>query len=100
MGVENEGSIVFWCRCTTKDWTTDDQGYQFPTVYGANISATAVKHPDKTIQLTISGPFHQTFVFRQAIPKCHERGLFVALTWKDSAVNLYLNAVLTATASA
>lgn len=91
MGLKNEGSIVFWLSNEHKDWPTNSSGYNFPTVKHKDITAEVKKHPDKTVEIKLTGPFDKTFTFRNPIPLCDQRGLQVAMTWKDDEVQLYLN---------
>jgi hypothetical protein len=93
MNIPNEGTFMFWLKHEHKYWTTNTEGYDFGSIKKLGLSANAVKHPDKTIELKFSGPFGQ-LNFRRPIPKCDERGLQVAITWKDSEVLLYLNGQL------
>jgi len=72
-----------------KDWSTNSSGYNFGTIKQGDISAEAKKHPDKTIEIKLTGPFDKAFVFQRPIPQCDQRGLQVAMTWKDNKVQLY-----------
>lgn len=91
MGIKNEGSIVFWLNPKQKDWSTNSSGYNFGAIKQQEISAEATKHPDKTIEIKITSPFDKTFVFKNPIPQCDQRGLQVAITWTNDKVELYLN---------
>lgn len=91
MSLKNEGSIVFGLSHEHKDWPTNSSGYNFPTIKQKDIVAETTKHPDKTIEMKLIGPFDKTFVFQNPIPPCDQRGLQVAMTWKDDKVELYLN---------
>ena len=91
MGIEKEGSITFWCNHAHKDWATNRHSYDFGKVSGHGVSVTAIKHPDKIIEIIATGPLFERFQYQCPIPPCDERGLFVALTWKSENVNLYLN---------
>jgi len=91
MGLKNEGSMVFWLSHEHKDWPTNSSGYNFGTIEQKEISAEAKKHPDKTIEIKLIGPFDKTFVFKNPIPQCDQRGLQIAMTWKNDKVELYLN---------
>ena len=64
--VKNEGSIVFWLNHEHKDWPTNSSGYNFDTVQNEDISAEVTKHPDKTVEIKLTGPFDKTFVFRRS----------------------------------
>jgi hypothetical protein len=94
MGLKNEGSMVFWLNHEHKDWPTNLYGYNFGTIKQKDILAEANKHPDKTIEIKLFGPFDKSFVFQKPIPTCDQRGLQVAMTWKNDEVKLYLNGKL------
>lgn len=94
MGLKNEGSMVFGLNHENKDWSTNSSGYNFGSFQHEEISAKVTKHPDKTIEIELIGPFDKNFVFRRPIPPCDDRGLHVAITWKDDMVQLYLNGEL------
>lgn len=91
MSIREEGSVTFWLRHKHADWTTNSNGYSFGNIDTSEISVDAVKHPDRTIELTVSGPLGKDFTLRYPIPKCDARGLFVAITWESPEVKLYLN---------
>ncbi len=91
MGLKNEGSIVFELKHEHKDWSTNSLGYNFKGIELQEISAEAKKHPDKTVEIKIVGPFDKSFVFKRPIPPCSQRGLHIAMAWKDNEVKLYLN---------
>lgn len=90
MSLENEGTIAFRLGHEHRDWSTNSAGYNFGRIAEPGISVEAVKQPDKTVELNVSA-FGQHFTFRKPIPSCDEHGLFVAITWKDRKVHLYLN---------
>ena len=93
MNNQNERTLVFWLKHEHRDWTINSNGYNFGLFEKPGISANAVKHLDRTIELKFSGPFGQLH-FRRPIPRCDERGLQVVITWRDSEVKLYLNGKL------
>ncbi len=92
MAMNTEGSIRFWLQQEQPDWTIDENVYQFRSIRQSGIAIKATKHPDKTIELNVTGPLGQSLRFRQPIPPCDKRGLHVVLTWKQSEIKLYLNA--------
>jgi hypothetical protein len=93
--LQKEGSATFWLRHRDRDWAVNEKEYQFGEIRKSGMSVEASKHTDKTIDLLVSGPLGQDFKFRHPIPKCDSRGLFVAVTWQDLEVKLYLNGKLT-----
>jgi len=91
MTMEREGSITFWLRHQNVDWYKDENSYNFGPFAGAGISVHIVKHPTRKLTLDISGPFGKTHSFNVQVPECSPKGLFVAITWKDNSLRLYLN---------
>lgn len=101
MNQKNEGSIVFQVRHHHKDWATNSSCYNFRTtkLKLEGISVKTTKHPDKTVEIKLIRLSGKTFTFRNPVPACDERGLHVAITWKEDKVKLYLNGQLVETKS-
>jgi hypothetical protein len=91
MGVQDEGTITFWLRHQHADWATNGHRYDLGRTYRSGVFVEAVKQPDRTIELSVSGPLGETFDMRSPIPPCDARGLFVAITWQGTKADLYLN---------
>ena len=91
MSLKQEGSMDFWLKHPHRDWATNDNGYRFGPFSYEGITCSAIKHPNRTIEISVRGPFDRRFTFRYPMPQCDERGLHVAITWKDDQVKLYLN---------
>jgi len=91
MTIEKEGTITFWLRHHNMEWYKDENGYNFGPFTGAGVTVHAVKHPTRELALDISGPLGKTHDFSVQVPECTPRGLFVAITWKDECLRLYLN---------
>jgi hypothetical protein len=87
----SEGTIAFFVKHKHADWTSNADRYRFPDVRRDPIAVSAVKQPDGTIEITISGPFGGRYAFAAPIPPCDERGLHINLTWVDRRVMLSLN---------
>ena len=91
MAAKAEGTITFWLRHEHPDWVTNESGYDFEPVQSESVSVEVRKEPEKTVAIKLIGPYDQSFLFHQPIPPCDDRGLFVALTWKNRNVTLHLN---------
>jgi hypothetical protein len=89
--LRKEGSITFWARHEHPDWATNSHSYKWGPIAADHILVAASKDSDAAIEVEVSGPFGETFSFRQKMPLCGPHGLFVAVTWKDGEVILYLN---------
>lgn len=95
--IAHEGSITFWLQHEHKDWFENEDRYSFGSFKQEEFEVQATKQPDKTIELNVIGTLNQQFNFRESIPHCDDKGLFVAITWAHSSINLYLNGNLTRT---
>lgn len=92
MPTENKGSLSFWISHTNKDWFRDNNTYKFGKMPSdGKISILVEKRPLRTLHLEITGALEKAYTFDEIIPNCDKRGLFVAITWKDKWIKLYLN---------
>jgi len=94
--LKNEGSISFWISHSHNDWIVNKHEYNlgrfdFPQ-YG--IALSVVKNPDRTLEVTISGPLYRTYVLKNRIDDSiiKDNRLFITITWKYPEVNFYVNA--------
>ena len=94
MNAQKEGTISFWIHnIYDKDWATNDKQYHFT---GANVSGWTIevdKHPDKSLEITTSGPEGLRYHRRVSpIPPCKPDGqAMVVISWKLPQWFLYLN---------
>jgi ribosomal protein S13 len=99
--IQNEGSITFWISHPHNDWPLNGYGYDFGRLnfpqFG--IALSVVKNPDRTLEITISGPLYRTYVLKNRIQDSiiKNNRLFIAITWKYPKVTLYVNAQNTQT---
>ena len=100
MSLEKKGTIAFSIKHDHPDWATNDQSYNFgPFDTGLGLAVRAVKHPDKTLEISVAGPMGMTHAFRGPMPAVGPRGTMVGVTWKDNELKLYLNGKLGHTAT-
>ncbi len=88
--LNERGSVAFQITHEHEDWMTNDSRYAFGTYEKDEISVSAVKQPDKTLDIAISGPFGKIFTFEPPLPDTDEKNLPVAITWEKERVKLYL----------
>ena len=104
MGLADEGSIRGHGigLDLDSDWATNDKRYAIHPVRGPQgISLAVVINADKTVAVTVAGPFRQSFTFDGLpLPPCDERGMVVAASWENRKVQLYLNGALVDSADA
>jgi hypothetical protein len=95
MNLTKQGTIGFHLSHDHTNWATNADTYIFLPVSQSGIHVSSVKHSDGTIETNVDGPFGRYFTFRAPIPKSeHPVTLVVAITWKRSEVNFYLNGKL------
>ena len=88
--LDKEGSVTFWLKHEHLGWSTNNANYNFgPFTFGP-IEVHAQKFSDQTIEIRMSGPFGKTEFGKQKSPRVDAKGLFVAITWKDRDIRLYL----------
>ena len=89
--ISKEGSIATLLRHEHPDWATNRAVYNFPEIVSDGITFKATKNYDRTVIISIDGPFGNSYDFKAPIPPCDERGLHVGITWANGEVVLYLN---------
>jgi hypothetical protein len=100
MSIKETGSITFWAKHEHPDWASNSNGYDFGSFTGEGITVKMTKHPNRSVTFDIDGPFAKSFHLESAMPDCGPKGLFVAITWENKSLNLYLNGQLVETVSA
>jgi hypothetical protein len=93
--IQMEGT--FSCRISAPDadWPSNSREYRFPPVTGEGILVQVVKDTKRTLHVCVNGPLGQSIVFREDTSTLVTPKLHIALTWKDSTLELYLNGKLT-----
>jgi len=88
--LNKRGSAAVLITHEDEDWMTNDSRYAFGPYEEDEISVSAIKQPDKTLDIAISGPFGEIFTFEPPLPDIDEKNLPVAITWENKKVKLYL----------
>lgn len=90
--VRKEGTMQFWVNDSHKDWATNSDTYVWPVISKGGMTIRYKKLPNRTFDLSISGPFGKEYSFNAPIPKIEApKGLMVTVVWKRPSVILYLN---------
>ena len=87
----SEGTVAFFVNHPHQDWRTNSNGYTFNRFTYGPLSVETRKHPDGTIELTISGITEQPLNIRRAIPAFDQPGVRVVVTWNASEIVAYFN---------
>ncbi|HLA10041.1 MAG TPA: hypothetical protein VJ023_05440 [Pyrinomonadaceae bacterium] len=69
MSVRDEGSFEFWLNDEHKDWATNSDTYIFDPVTLEGVTVKCIKRPNRTIDVTIDGPFGKQYTFNELIPQ-------------------------------
>ena len=69
MSLEHEGTVAFWLKHAHMDWQTNNQGYKFGPFSAHGLSWSVFKHPDRSLQVVISGPLSRTSTFNTRVPE-------------------------------
>ncbi len=88
--LSKRGNVILEITHEHDDWMTNDSRYDFGPYKKDEISVSAVKQPDKTLEIAISGPFGKIFTFEPPLPDSDEKNLTVAISWEKKKVKLYL----------
>lgn len=88
--IQNEGTITFWLEHQHSDWSTNSNQYNFGPFTSHGLKVTATKYQDKTLEIDIDGPLGHHVNFKQPTPAGDKRGVSVAITWKGSNINIFL----------
>ena len=99
MSLTNEGSISFRIGHRDPDWATNAAGYDFGPIRQGEITVAASKRPDRTLELTVRGPYGESFLFHGPLGVVPAEGANVTITWKDAKVHLYIQGRHVQTAS-
>lgn len=92
-----EGTITTWLRGKHEDWFSNSHEYGFNPIVGHGIHFEAYKNGDGTITIFLVGLPDGPVVFRNPVPPCGKKGLFVGISWSPIEAKLYLNGELVET---
>lgn len=96
--LQHEGTLSFWLKHNDPDWTTNATGYNFGVLGSGSVACRAVKHPDKALEIALTGPLRAMQTFKVLLPEAGPEEVLVAITWGDGEVKLHLNGELIQTA--
>ena len=93
MSIQEKGTVTFWLKHEHPDWDTNNNGYNFKHADDqTGITIEAQKRPDKTLAISLGGTIEKKALFLGPMPKVEKpKGLFVAVSWSKSKIQLYLN---------
>ena len=98
MGLAEEGSVSFRISHADPGWATNAAGYDFGPIRQGELTVAASKRPDRTLELTVRGPYGESFLFHGPLGHVPPDGANVTITWKDAKVHLYIQGRLVQTA--
>jgi hypothetical protein len=89
----NQGTIAFRIRLPHPDWASNSLSYKLPTITSPVLTLEGVKHGDGTLELHVIGLFKKWLIARHRTDPSWDQDLRTVITWKDSVITLYINAV-------
>jgi len=97
LDLKEQGTIAFWLQHDHDDWSFNEYRYDFGPFTFGKITMRAVKHPDRTLELTFDGPLGRTLTSKTDMPQYDSEGVLVALSWQRLKAKLYLQGRLVET---
>lgn len=92
MSLENVGAIEFSLRHPHPAWQSNAYRYKFGPFHDHGIYVAAVKSPDRTLEVVVSGPFSKTTVFKKQLPDIIQHDhVHVVISWESKVLTFYLN---------
>lgn len=88
--VSAAGTVMFLVDHEHADWRENINGYDFGTFSQGALTVRAAKHPDRTMQISVTGIGESILETRKTIPKTNQPGVMIACTWSGSEVVFYL----------
>lgn len=95
--LKEQGTIAFWLQHDHDDWSFNEYRYDFGPFTFDKITMRAVKHPDRTLEVTFDGPLGRTLTANTDMPQYDPEGVLVALSWQRLKAKLYLQGRLVET---
>ena len=86
-----EGTVVFQVNHPHADWKTNGAIYNFGLFKKGSLTIRTIKHPDKTMEISVQGFAEDVITTRKPIPQSPQSGVMVAITWSIDTVIFYLN---------
>lgn len=93
MSLMTEGSVVFRIMHDHADWQVNSNRYRFGPFSAHGIIVGVVKNPNRSLEISTSGPLYRTTVFKPVVQLSitTQPDLHVGITWKYPKIKLYLN---------
>jgi hypothetical protein len=85
-----EGTLMLAFNHPDPDWRQNATTYNFGLFAQGKLKLSAVKHPDRTMELVLEGLGQSKVATRKAIPNTDQPGVVVAIAWTDREVRFYL----------
>jgi hypothetical protein len=92
--LQNQGTFETWIKTNDPDWATNDKRYDCGVFdCGHGMSFRAIKHPNRTLEIIMTGPGGLMHGFEGPVPN-NNGPLFIVVSWKDGEIKLHLNGEL------
>ena len=87
----NEGTVFFLIDHPHSDWVVNRDKYSFGSLQKEGLKVSPTKYQDGSLEIVIEGLTDEPLLSRKAIPFSSQSGASIAITWKNSEVNIYIN---------
>jgi len=84
------GTVMFLVNHEHSDWQENASGYDFGTFVQGELKVRAIKHSDRTIQISVAGVGGSVLETRKPIPPTNQPGVMIGFTWNGSEFVFYL----------
>lgn len=88
--ISETGTVMFLVNHEHPNWPENANSYDFGTFALGALNVRAVKHPDRTMQISIAGLNGSIIETRKPIPRTDQPGVMIACTWNGSELVFYL----------
>lgn len=88
--VSPAGTVMFLVSHEHPDWRENTNGYDFGVFAQGALKVRATKHPDRTMQIAVSGVGESILETRKPIPRTEQPGVMIGCTWNGSELVFYL----------
>lgn len=88
--VSAAGTVMFLVGHVHPDWRENTNSYDFGVFAQGALKVRAIKHPDRTMQISIAGVGGSVLETRMPIPRTEQPGVMIGCTWNGSDLVIYL----------
>lgn len=84
------GTVMFLVGHEHPDWLENTHGYDFGVFAHGALKVQALKHPDRTMQISVAGLGGSVLETRKPIPRTEQIRVMIGCTWNGSELVFYI----------